>query len=287
MSNVIASDISEPSGKFEGKFYQLDVTDKDSYNKIVKENKITQIVHLASLLSAACEKNLDLAMKVNIGGMHNALNVAKENNAAIFIPSTIASFGPNLEKIPVPDDVIQDPITFYGIGKIYQEKLGSYFFRKFGTDFRCLRYPAIISPYEYAGNGSASYPTEMVHAALKGNVYNMYLEPDTTLPYMYINDCVRGTIELMEAANSNLTRRVYNFQGLSFSPQKYIKELKKVIPIEVKYEIEPLRNNITKTWPVALNDSIARKDWGWNPKIDTTKKLIETMVMDIVSTQQK
>ncbi len=255
--------------------------DKSKYESIVKENNITNIIHLASLLSAACEKNLPLAMSVNIEGMHNALEIAKNQNSSIFIPSTIASFGPNLEKKPVPDDAIQDPITYYGINKIYMERLGTYYFKKFGTDFRCLRYPAIISPYQFAGNGSATYPTELVHAALSESSYKMYLEENTTLPMMYISDCVKGTIELIESSSNDLSRRVYNFQGLSFSPAEYIKSLKKFIKFEVTYEIDPLRNSITNTWPGALDDHIARKDWGWKPEFSNVKKLIEKMILDI------
>jgi threonine 3-dehydrogenase len=282
MSNVIISDISDPTEKIEGKFYKLDVTDKEKFNQLVKENKITQIIHLASLLSASCEMNVELAMKINIEGMHNALNVARDNKCSIFIPSTIATFGSNLDKKPIPDDFIQNPITFYGIGKIYQEKLGSYYNKKFALDFRCLRYPAIISPYRYAGNGSASYPTELIHAVLENRPYQMFLDSELELPMMYIDDCIRGTVELIEAGNSNLSRRVYNFNGLSFTPKQYINTLRKIINIQnVEYNIDPLRNEIAKSWPVSLDDQIANRDWGWKSQYDTTKKLVNKLVMDI------
>jgi len=272
------ADIIIPENNIEAKFYKLDVTNKSKFHEIVKENKITNIIHLASLLSASCEKNLDLAMKVNIDGLHNALSIAKHENISIFIPSSIASFGSNLEKKPIEEDVIQYPNTFYGIGKVYTERLGTYYFERFNCDFRCLRFPAIISPYEYAGNGTLSYPTELIHNAIKNKTYKMYLDTDLSLPMMYIDDLVSGTISLIEASPFDLSRRVYNFQGLSFSPKEFIKELRKAINFQVEFEIDPLRNKIAKTWPVALDDKIARKDWGWKPQFDTTKKLVNKMI---------
>lgn len=284
MSNVINSDVSEPVEKLEGEFVKLDVNDFSKFKELVTEKKITNILHLASLLSSASERNLDLAMKVNIQGMHNALNIAKDTNSQIFIPSSIASFGPNLEKKPVPDDVIQDPITFYGISKIYMEKLGSYYYRKFGTDFRSLRLPAIISPYEFSANGTASYPTELIHSILKNPAdtsHTINIDPESVLPFMYISDCIKGIIELIEAGNGQLSRRVYNFNGLSFAPKEFVKELKKAIKFQVSYDIDKLKNEIAKTWPVSMDDKFAQKDWGWKPKIGKTKKLVEVLVKDV------
>lgn len=288
MSNVILSDLCDPSVQVEGKYVKLDVTDKEKFSEVVKENKINHILHLAGILSALGEKNLDLAMKVNIDGMQNALNIAKESKSLIFLPSTIATFGPNLEKKPVPDDVIHDPTTFYGISKVYAEKLGTYYHRKFGVDFRCLRYPAIITPYEFQGNGTASYPTELIHAAINHKPYTIFLDPDLQLPMMYIDDCIRGTLELIEAGDKSLSRRVYNFQGLSMSAKDFIKELKKSIKkMEVNYEFCSLRNEIAKTWPVGMDDKNARKDWEWKPNISTTKKLVEALIKDVVEIIQR
>ena len=285
-NNLILTDISDPlpEDKPLGMFLKLDVTEKENFANFVKEHKITNIIHLASLLSASCEKNLDLAQKINIQGLHNALKIAKDFKTQIFIPSTIATFGPNLEKRPLPDDVVQDPITYYGISKIYMEKLGAYYYNKFGVDFRSLRYPAIISPYEFACNGTATYPTELIHSALKAQKYKMYLEPHIKLPMMYIDDCIRGTIEFIGANNLNLTRRTYNFNGLSFSPEEYLAEVKKVLQVDVEYEIDNLRNRIALTWPVSLDDKIATRDWGWKPNVSNTKELVDIMVRDTQQT---
>jgi threonine 3-dehydrogenase len=274
------TDSSDPKHK-ENNFCKLDVRDKVHFESIMKEYKITNIIHLASLVSATCEKNINLGMSVNIEGMQNALNLAKNYNSSIFIPSTYACFGPNLGKNPVPDDVIQDPTTYYGISKLYMEKLGTYFYKKFGTDFRCLRYPSIICPDQYEGHRTAAYPTAVIHSALKGFPYKMYLESDISLSMMYVDDCVRGTLELIEASNKNLTRRVYNFHGLSLSPAEYINALKNYINFEVTYEVDPLRNTMIKTWPAALDDSIANKDWGWKAEFTTPQVLIEKMIKDI------
>lgn len=280
--NILLSDVSANSQSSDNHYEKLDVTDFEKFNHMVKNNKITHIIHLAGILSASCEKNLPLGMKVNIDGMHNALNIARDNNSSVFIPSTIATMGPNLEKKPVPDDVLQDPITYYGISKVYMEKLGTYYNRKFGTDFRCLRYPAIISAYEYNAGGTASYPTELINAVANNKPYSIYLDSNITLPFMYISDCINGTVKLIEADNSNLKRRVYNFNGLSFTPEQYLTELKKILNnINVDYKIEKLRNEIAKTWPVALDDTFARNEWNWSPEIDSVKKLVDVIIKDV------
>ena len=165
--NIIASDVNKTHSNPNVTFYELNVTKRKDYLEIVKENNITNIIHLASLLSGNCyiyikassEKDLSLAMDVNINGLHNSLEVAKAVNCSLFLPSTIASFGPNLPKTPVPDDVHQDPTTFYGISKVYMEKLGNYYHTKFNLDVRCLRLPNIISPYEYISGQTGIFAT--------------------------------------------------------------------------------------------------------------------------------
>lgn len=283
--NVLLTDVSPSSQNKENHYETLDVTDKDKFTSMVQDNKITHIIHMAGILSASCERNLPLGMKVNIDGMHNALNIARDYNASIFIPSTIATMGPNLEKKPVPDDVLQEPITYYGISKVYMEKLGTYYNKKFRTDFRSLRYPSIISGYEFIAGGTASYPTELINSAINNKPYDIYLERNIMLPFMYISDCIKGTIDLIEADNSKLKRRVYNFNGLSFSAEQFLNELKKIFPqIKVDYNIDKLRNDIALTWPVSLDDTCAQNDWEWNPEIDSINKLVERLMIDIKKT---
>jgi threonine 3-dehydrogenase len=162
------------------------------------------------------------------------------------------------------------------------EKLDTYYNRKFGIEFRCLRYPAIISAYEYNAKGTASCPTELINAVVKNKPYSIYLEPNITLPFMYISDCTKGAIYLIDANKSRLKRRVYNFNGLSFSPEEYLVELKKIMNnINVDYKIENLRNDIVKIWPVALDDFYAKKEWDWRPDVDDTQILIERILVDV------
>jgi threonine 3-dehydrogenase len=206
----------------------------------------------------------------------------------IFIPSTIATFGPKLEKNTGSVNFQQNPITYYGISKLHIEKLGSYYHKNFNTDFRCLRYPPIISPYEIDSNGPASYASEVIHSLLKSQPYTIYIDPEISLSMMYIKDCVRATIELIEAGNSYLTTRVYNINGFSLSAKQFMKELKKSIQINnIDYKIDNTKNEIAKSWTVNLDDDLSIKDWGWKPQILNTKKLMEALLMEIAELYRK
>ena len=204
---VIASDIVAGGEGLGCRYQLLDVTDKDKYERIVKENKVDYILHLAAILSSLGERLPDLAYDVNVNGAENALNIAREHNCQLFLPSSIAAFGgDNFPKDNTPNDVILQPKTIYGISKAFNEKVGQYYFEKFGLDFRAIRYPGVISSAKYAFNGTTDYSTEIFFHALENNHYECWLPEDQALPMIYIDDCIRATIQFLKADKKKLTR---------------------------------------------------------------------------------
>jgi len=196
----------------------LDVCDFKNYDRLVKENKIDYIIHLASILSAMGEKYPDRATDVNVNGAINGFNIARDNKCQIFMPSTIAVFGGDLfPKQNTPVDTILQPETIYGVTKVFSEMMGSYYFKKFGLDFRSIRYPGIISSAKYDFNGTTDYSTEIFFHALENKYYKCWLGPKTELPMMYIDDCIKMTIKFLKADSNTFTRRVYNMAGISFT----------------------------------------------------------------------
>lgn len=207
--------------------------------QIIVNNKIDWIVHFSALLSAIGEKNVPLALSVNVTGMQNILELAKQYKLKVFIPSTIGAFGPESPRNPTPDLTIQRPKTIYGVTKVYAELLGEYYAKKFGIDFRCLRFPGIISADTQPGGGTTDYAVKIFHDALETKKFECYLKHDTRLPMMYIDDCLNSVVQFMEHPSEKLNQRTYNISAISFTPQELFDEIKKHIPdFQIKYKID-------------------------------------------------
>ena len=278
--NVIFTDIHPPLiEKFNGKFHTLDVLDKKALTKITWENNITQIYHLAAILSANAEKTPNLAWKINMDGLINVLEVAREQKInKLYWPSSIAVFGPDTPKDLTPQNTIMNPNTIYGITKVAGEKLCAYYNDKFDMDIRSLRYPGLIGHKSLPGGGTTDYAVEIFHEALKSGTFSCPLTAGSILPMMFMPDAVRATIELMEADRRNLSVTTsYNLAGISFTPEEIALSIRKSIPdFNVKYSPD-FRETIAESWPNSIDDSVAREDWKWKAAYnldEMTKEMI-------------
>lgn len=282
-NSVIASDVLPPkSGLLEkGPYEQLDVLDKEALYQVVLKYKPSQIYHLAAILSAAAERNPDLAWRVNIAGFMNILDVAKDERvevSKVYAPSSIAVFGPTTPKKNTPQHTITDPTTVYGITKLVGERLSDYYFIHYGLDVRSIRYPGLISYKTPPGGGTTDYAVDIFHQVAQHRKYTSFLGPDTYLPMMYMPDALRGTLELMEAPAEKITiRSAYNMTAMSFSPAELAAEIKKQAgDFEMTYAPD-FRQAIADSWPNGLDDSVANQDWGWKPKF-----MLPEMVADML-----
>jgi len=274
VENVIASDIRKPNDQIAGgPFEQLDVMDKTRLEQLVDKHDVSVIYHLAALLSANAEKNIDLAWKLNMDGLLNVLNVAKEKNLErIFWPSSIAVFGPDAQKEKTPQNTPTNPTTVYGITKVAGEQWCAYYHKKFGVDVRSLRYPGLIGYKSMPGGGTTDYAVDIYHKALAGDRFTCFLEKDAALPMMYMSDAVKATIDLMQAQEKQVkVRTSYNVAAISFTPEEIAESIKKQLPeFEIEYEPD-YRQEIASSWPDSIDDSSARDDWGWKHSYDLDK----------------
>ena len=272
--NVIASDLREQNPLLEGTgpYVSLDVMNKEMLHVQVIRQGITQIYLLAAILSATGEKNPHLAWHLNMQGLLNVLDIAREEKLhKVYWPSSIAVFGPTSPKHNCPQQTIIEPITVYGISKYAGEFWCNYFYQRFGVDVRSLRYPGLISYKSAPGGGTTDYAIEIFHEALEEKKYDCFLKESTYLPMMYMPDAIRATIELMEAPADKISIRTsYNVSGMSFSPKEIAGEIKKHIPdFSITYAPD-YRQSIADSWPASIDDSVARKDWGWKEEYDLT-----------------
>ncbi len=285
VENVIACGHKKPpSAKLaSGPFLSLDVTDKEALKKAVREYKIEVIYHLAAILSAAGEKDPDLAWRVNMEGLYNVLEVSRNFGITqVFWPSSIAVFGPKTPKDNTPQDTILSPTTMYGITKVAGELLCEYYHRRYGLDVRGLRFPGIISSETPPGGGTTDYAVEIFYHAIRGEPYTCFVRPDTVLPMMYMPDCLKATLKLMEADPAKLRYRIYNVTGMSFSAEELAREIQRRVPgFKVEYNPD-FRQKIADSWPRTIDDSAAREDWGWQPDYDLPR-----MVEDMLSALKK
>jgi nucleoside-diphosphate-sugar epimerase len=273
--NVFATDIKQaPKDVVEGGPFQiLDVMDKKNLIHFVIRNKITQVYHLAAVLSGNAEKLPLQAWDINMRSILNVLELGKENGLKkIFWPSSIAVFGPTTPRVNTPQLTVMEPSTVYGISKQAGERWCEYYFNKYGLDVRSIRYPGLISYKTEAGGGTTDYAVEIFYDAVKTKKYECFLKSDASLPMMFMPDAIESTIKLMEADADKLTiRSSYNLGGISFNPAEIAAEIKKHIPeFEITYNPD-FRQKIAESWPASIDDSIARKDWDCKYEYDLAK----------------
>jgi nucleoside-diphosphate-sugar epimerase len=248
----------------------IDVTNRAQLNAAVEGNRIDVIINMAALLSATGENNPQLCWEINIGGLLNTLEVARTCGVKqVFVPSSIAAFGPTTPRDNTPQDTVLQPTTMYGVTKVSGELLCDYYYRRYGVDARGLRYPGIISHATLPGGGTTDYAVEIFYAALTQGRYTCFLRADTRLPMMYMPDCIKSTLDLIAAPSGPLTRRaLYNVTAMSFTPAELALEIQKHLPqFEVDYAPD-VRQNYADSWPMSIDDSVARREWDWRPDYD-------------------
>jgi len=280
-ANVVASDLREENSllKGSGPYVSLDVMNKEMLHVQVIRQNITQIYLLAAILSATGEKNPNLAWNLNMQGLLNVLDIAREEKIKkVYWPSSIAVFGPTSPKKNCPQQTIIEPITVYGISKYAGEFWCNYYNKRYNVDIRSLRYPGLISYKSEPGGGTTDYAIEIFHDAIEEKSYTCFLKEDTYLPMMYMPDAIRATLELMEAPVDKISVRTsYNISGISFSPAEIAASIKKHIP-EFKIEYEPdYRQPIAESWPQSIDDSVARNEWNWKHEYDLEKITAEML----------
>ena len=271
--NVIPSDLKETSGFDKNPYEKLDALDKNALFEIVKKHGITQVYHLAAMLSATGEQHPDFAWKLNMESLFHVLVLAKEKHIKqIYWPSSIAVFGPTTPTVDTPQYTVMEPSTIYGISKQAGERWCEWYFLKYGLDVRSLRYPGIISYKTEPGGGTTDYAVDIYFKAKQTGKYTCYIEENTLLPMMYMPDAIRATVQLMDApAESIKVRSSYNLAAMTFSPKMVGAAIKKHIPdFELTYNVD-FRQKIAETWPGSIDDSCARAEWGWNHDYDLDK----------------
>ena len=276
VSNVLATDvrsIEESEVVNNGLFEILDVMDIESMGKLAKKHNADTIIHLASLLSAVGEKKPQFAWKLNMGGLVNALEVAKDTNSKLFAPSSIAAFGPNSPKDLTPQDTIQRPNTMYGITKVSGELLSDYYFHKFGVDTRSVRFPGLISYVTPPGGGTTDYAVDIYYEALKNKKYESFIAEGTKMDMMYMPDALQAVVDLLEADGSKLVHRnAFNITAMNFSPEEIAAEIKKNMPeFKFSYNVDPVRQSIAESWPNSIDPSCAINEWGFKFEYDLAK----------------
>jgi nucleoside-diphosphate-sugar epimerase len=281
---VIAADIGPDNLYGAARYTRLDVLDRDGVSRLIADEGITQVYQLAALLSATGEKAPLRAWSLNMDGLLNILEIARERGEAgrplkVFWPSSIAAFGPNTPAENTPQTTVMDPTSIYGISKLAGERLCEYYHAKYGVDVRSIRYPGIISFKSPPGGGTTDYAIAIFHAALRGETYECFLGPETTLPMIYMPDAIRATIELMGApADQVQIRSSYNVAGVSFNPRELAAAIQARVPgFRIAYKPDS-RQQIADSWPKSLNDSAAFADWGWRARIG-----VEEMVADMLA----
>jgi len=282
-SKVIATDIRMPTDqdlRDSGPFEFLDCLDPHHITRVMQIYSADTIFHLAAILSAIGETKPNQAWQINVYGLYNMLEAARQYHCALFFPSSIGVFGPSTPKKNTPQVTIQRPRTMYGLTKVTGELICDYYHERFGLDTRGLRFPGLISYETEPGGGTTDYAVEIFYEAIKHKKYTCYLKPDTSLDMMYMPDAIRAMIELMEANPLKLKHRnAYNLTAMNFTPSKLADEIRKKIPgFEIEYQVDPARQAIADSWPDFVDDSCARSEWGWKPTYT-----IESMSSDMLA----
>ncbi|WP_437271968.1 NAD-dependent epimerase/dehydratase family protein [Staphylococcus succinus] len=274
--NVLATDIREPeadSAIANGPFEILDVTDKTRMYELVESFKPDTFMHMAALLSATAEKNPLFAWDLNMGGLMNALEAAREFNLQFFTPSSIGAFGPSTPKVNTPQVTIQRPTSMYGVNKVAGELLCQYYFEKFNVDTRSVRFPGLISHIKEPGGGTTDYAVDIYFKAVREGRYASFIDKDTFMDMMYMEDAIDAIIQLMEADGVKLiNRNAYNLSAMSIEPEMVKEAIQEYYPeFELDYEVDSVRQAIADSWPNSIDVSCARAEWGFNPQYDLNK----------------
>jgi len=284
--NVVISDIEKKNGKEDltesGPFEIINVLEAKQISDVVDKYKIDTIVNLAAILSAVGEKNPNLCWQINMTGLYNVLEIAREKGLKVFTPSSIAVFGPNTPKDLTPQDTIMRPTTMYGVTKVSGELLCDYYHNKFGVDTRGVRFPGIISYNTLPGGGTTDYAVHIYYDAVLKKSYTSFIDKGTYMDMMYIPDALDAVINLLEADGSKLIHRnAFNITAMSIEPEDIANSIRKFIPeFRLDYDVDPVRQKIAESWPNSLDDSEARKQWGWKPNYDLdsmTKDMLEKL----------
>ncbi len=281
-SNVVAADLKPIPALDNNPFEKLDVLDKAALINVVKKHDISHVYLLAALLSATGEQNPMFAWKLNMEGLFNVLELAKEKHISkVYWPSSIAVFGPTTPSIKTPQYTVMEPSTVYGISKQAGERWCEWYYHKHGVDVRSLRYPGLIGWKSAPGGGTTDYAVHIFHEALKHKSYECFLAEDTALPMMHMEDAIRATIEIMHAPAEQIKiRGSYNLAGISFTPKEIAAEIQKHIP-DFKISYKPdFRQEIANSWPKSIDDSEAQKDWGWKEKYNLAG-LVDNMLKNL------
>lgn len=276
--HVIATDL-RPLENQSGPSEVLDALDGAALEVLVKKWRVTQIYHLAAILSATGEKDPLWAWNINMTSLFNVLEVARQRSLnKVYYPSSIAVFGREAAHLNTPQFEVLIPETVYGISKVAGENWANYYFRRYGLDVRSLRYPGIIGHQSMPGGGTTDYAVDIYHYAVQHKPYECFLRADTALPMLYMADAIRGTIELMEApANQLSVRTSYNLAGITFTPEEIASSIRKTVPdFQISYKPD-FRQAIADSWPASIDDSAARHDWGWKPEYD-----LDAMTQDML-----
>lgn len=283
--NVISSDIKEPQAKQDGPFVLVNAMDRHGIERIIAKYEITEVYLLAALLSATAEKDPAFAWKLNMESLLIVLELAREGKLKkVYWPSSIAVFGPSTPKDATPQHTVTEPSTVYGISKLAGEGWCAYYHARYGVDVRSIRYPGLIGWKSAPGGGTTDYAVHIFHEAIKNGTYTSFLGPKSTLPMMYMPDAIRATIDLMEAPPELIKERgSYNLAGISFSPEEIAVEVARHIPgFKMSYAPDE-RQAYADSWPNSIDDSAARRDWGWKPAFDL-KAMVDDMMAHL---QQK
>jgi nucleoside-diphosphate-sugar epimerase len=280
-SNIIATDIRFSEEEAEkGPFEVVDVTDPDRIYQVAKEYQVDTMMHLAALLSATAEKMPKKAWDINMGGLVNTLEVARELNLQFFTPSSIGAFGPSTPKDNTPQDTLQRPTTMYGVNKVAGELLCDYYYQRFGVDTRGVRFPGLISYVTPPGGGTTDYAVEIYYEAIKNKAYTSYIAEGTFMDMMYMPDALDAIVQLMEADPTKLEHRnAFNIAAISAEPMDFAKAIQKEIPeFKLSFNIDPIRQKIANSWPNRIDSSAAEAEWGFKAKYD-----IDAMTKDMLA----
>ena len=277
---------AEPKGILleSGPSAQADVCDGNQLLDVIRKYDVDTVFNLAALLSAVAEKKPQLAWKIQIDGLMNILEIARDRHLSVFTPSSIGSFGPETPRLETPQDTIQRPKSMYGVTKVTTELLSDYYFLKYGVDTRSVRFPGLISHVTLPGGGTTDYAVEIFYAAVKGEEFVCPIAAGTYMDMMYMPDALQGAVDLMLADPSRLKHRnAFNIASMSFDPERIAAKIRARIPsFRMRYEVDPVRQAIADSWPDRLHDTCAREEWGWKPRFG-----LDEMVDDMIAELRK